>query len=304
MLLSCFFVFIGPVLRLSRRTWAGLWLGIEINLFSVLVVINLDYRHVVEPLVKYFVVQRVGSILIIRGFLFNSCYLIRRCLLVRIVGAILKGGLFPFHSWVPSVVSSCKWSARLLILTWQKLVPSFIFFSLRSYYWYNIVLVGMGVVGAVGGLNQHSVRAMCAYSSFVHIAWIIAAIRVSMSLFFIYFFLYCIPLRFLFFTCKKLGKDSLKIKSNRLLSALSLIIMRGLPPFVGFLIKVLVFLRSDSYIVVFCIVASLVRIKFYLSFIYGIVLVGSPSNNKTRFVLICRIIVNIVRFMFLVLLFL
>lgn len=302
-----FLVFRGPVLSLRRGGWAGFWLGIEINLFGFLVFINVEGKSVAEPLIKYFVVQRIGSALMIRGFLLNDFFLFSRLIWTSLLGVLLKGGFFPFHRWVPSVASSCKWVSSFIVLRWQKLVPLVFFFRLSSFSFYYMTLIGMRVVGGVGGLNQHSVRSMSAYSSFVHTAWIIAAILVSAPVFFVYFLFYCISLAILFSSCGKFGKDSLKIKRNSLIRVLSLIIIRGLPPFAGFVGKVLVFLIRDFYVVIFCILGSLVRIKYYLSFMYGIILRGSQVKDfilvTKRWVRKVVVLVNIAGFIVMVLLF-
>lgn len=55
---------------------------------------------------KYFIIQSIGSSLLLIGFCFrirSSGRMIR--VSVSLVGLIVKLGFFPFHLWVPSVVA-------------------------------------------------------------------------------------------------------------------------------------------------------------------------------------------------------
>ena len=91
-------ILIGTFVRIRREGLVGVWLGLELNLYGFLVVINPDGHHNPEPCIKYFVVQRTGSILILRGFLFLTEECVERGLIIRSLGVLLKSGVFPLHS--------------------------------------------------------------------------------------------------------------------------------------------------------------------------------------------------------------
>ena len=186
-------------------------------------------------------------------------------------------------------------------------MPLLFFFNLCNFYFLYTSLIGIRLVGGVGGLNQHSVRSIAVYSSFVHTRWIISAIFISLFVFFFYFFWYCICVGFLFLYCKEIGKRSLKIKSNSLIGFFCLIIVRGLPPFLGFLGKVIVIILRDFYMVFFCIIGSLIRIKYYLSFMYGIVILRRQSKdtiiNRKKFISKLIVFVNFLGIIFILFLF-
>lgn len=91
-------ILMGTFVRVGREGLVGVWLGLELNLYGFLVVINPDGHHNPEPCVKYFVVQRTGSILILGGFLFLIEECVERGLIIRSLGVALKSGIFPLHS--------------------------------------------------------------------------------------------------------------------------------------------------------------------------------------------------------------
>lgn len=97
---------IGTVLRVRREELVGVWLGMELNLYGFLVIINPDGHYIPEPCVKYFVVQRTGSILMLGGFVLLMQQFVAGGLIIRVVGTVLKSGISPLHSWVPSTIKN------------------------------------------------------------------------------------------------------------------------------------------------------------------------------------------------------
>lgn len=141
-------------------------------------------------------------------------------------------------------------------------------------------LVFIAIIGGIGGLNQHRIRIIRAYSSFVHNSWLICRLFVSFSLFITYFLFYSVSLFFLFYSCKVIGKRNLKSKRVSGLGAVRVFMLMGVPPFLGFVVKLIVFLRFPSILLVFPILGSVIRLKYYLSFFYRFMI-----NRKTKFVL-------------------
>lgn len=105
-LLGVLFVFLS-------RGLLGMWISLELRFFGFLPILNGKSVAENEAAVKYFVVQTVGSGLIIVGFLFMVTGSISR--LIRIYDSYLidllvvgrfmiKLGIFPLHFWFPSVM--------------------------------------------------------------------------------------------------------------------------------------------------------------------------------------------------------
>nr|YP_010408172.1 NADH dehydrogenase subunit 2 [Brachidontes pharaonis]URF22671.1 NADH dehydrogenase subunit 2 [Brachidontes pharaonis] len=301
MLIGMFFVLSGTVMSVFSSSWLGVWLGMEINLLNFMVLMNPEGAFVVEPAVKYFVVQCLGSNFVLMGFLLNEALVISLSSVCLLVGLMLKSGVSPFHSWLPSVVSSSSWFVGMWVLTWQKLAP-FVFMGwFTSNFLVSIMVSMLALVGGIGGLNQHGVRGLLAYSSFVHSSWMILALMKSIWIFIIYWLVYCLSVSVVFWSCGSSGKHYLKSKGRLVWASFGVLMLMGLPPFLGFTCKILVFLSVDSYVIFACVIGSLISMKYYLNFAYSLVL-GSQiffywSNTlESSVAVFCAIVSNLVGF--------
>lgn len=78
-----------------------------------------------ECMTKYFLIQGVGSGMLLGGALINLNYLgifyvtsfmaIEMSLIPVCLGIIIKVGLAPFHFWLPRVIRGLRWEACFLL---------------------------------------------------------------------------------------------------------------------------------------------------------------------------------------------
>nr|YP_006576249.1 NADH dehydrogenase subunit 2 [Perna viridis]AFK75949.1 NADH dehydrogenase subunit 2 [Perna viridis]UJM44263.1 NADH dehydrogenase subunit 2 [Perna viridis] len=265
-------VVLGNLVSIMSNSWMGVWLGMELNLFGFLIMMNPEGCCVAQGSIKYFIAQSIGSMLMLFGFFCVSQMFNSVGSLILVGGILLKAGVFPFHSWVPDVVIVSNWFIGCMILTWQKLAP----FSLFSFFpssWVLVMsLIFMSLVGCFGGLNQHSVRGMAVYSSFVHNSWLILSLFYSFGVFFIYYLVYSLSVLMFFLSCWVVSKSSLMSYSVSWLGMLSLLMLSGVPPFMGFFVKLIVMLSCPSILLIICLGGSIVSLKFYISFFYSMIL--------------------------------
>nr|AXP84531.1 NADH dehydrogenase subunit 2 [Perumytilus purpuratus] len=306
-LLSFVAMVFGSLVSVFSGSWVGMWLGLEINLLGFIVLMNPEGVVVIEPCIKYFVVQSLGSGMVLVSFLANEAYLSNFLEVFLMLGLMLKSGLAPLHFWLPSVVNSSSWFVGGMILTWQKLAP----FVLVGWTFSSSMLIASAVllalIGGVGGLNQHSVRALMAYSSLVHSSWMLMALLSSFSLFLLYWIIYSVSAFLMFWSCSYYNKQFLKSKMRAFVGCCSLLMLSGLPPFLGFFTKVLVFLSVNSVALFVCVLGSVVSLKYYISFFFSLVF-GSPYSDifyyKNSFWLgFISLYLNVVGFVVLVLFF-
>nr|ACP04327.1 NADH dehydrogenase subunit 2 [Mytilus galloprovincialis] len=282
----------GTFVSVGSEGLVGVWLGLELNLYGFLVVMNPDGHHNPEPCVKYFVVQSTGSILMLGGFLFLMEECVESGLIMSSLGVVLKSGIFPLHSWVPSIIKNSSWLASGLMLTWQKISP-LVFLSMimpSKMLWFAITL--MASIGAVGGLNQNSVRVMSAYSSFVHTSWMLLGLMWSTVVFLGYFVVYSLSVGLFFYGCSLMNKVSMVGQFSSAASGMGLLMLMGMPPFLGFLVKVLVFLISESLLITVCIMGSVISLKFYMDFFYSMMTKSMVDKNKTEMKLMWAFVVG------------
>nr|AFR45260.1 NADH dehydrogenase subunit 2 [Mytilus californianus] len=271
-LMSGSVVVFGSLVSLSSETWVSLWLGMELNLYGFLVMMNSSGRYVPEPSVKYFVIQSLGSIGMLSGIILSVEFFSGLGWPLMVSSVVMKTGIFPTHSWVPSVMKNSSWLCGALLLSWQKVAP-LVFLSVilsDSVIWLAVVF--MSLIGGVGGLNQYSVRLMSAYSSFVHTSWMFASLMFSMEMFILYFLLYSASVGALFHGCSLVEKSKASSKVSSGSIGLSLGMLSGVPPFVGFLSKLVVFAVTESLMILFCVAGSVISLKFYIDFFYSMIL--------------------------------
>ena len=199
-LLGTFFVV------LSRGLF-GVWVRLELGFFGFLPILNGKTVGENEAAVKYFIVQRVGSGVLLVRFLFVSsdflCNYFGYVLggvneFLLLLGVIFKLGVFPFHFWFPSVIRISSWLRCFWLRVIQKVGPFWVVsrLGLDVYYirGFIFLLVITSLVGSFGGIAQVQFRPLLAYSSLGQTGWMGLVAILDLGLFIIYMGLYIILL--------------------------------------------------------------------------------------------------------------
>nr|YP_010329759.1 NADH dehydrogenase subunit 2 [Cleora fraterna]UNP54485.1 NADH dehydrogenase subunit 2 [Cleora fraterna] len=281
-----FILFFSTMISISSNSWFGCWIGLEINLMSFIPLISKSNNLLAsEAALKYFLTQSIASI----NFLF---YIIMKLLLFKnfeinsIISMminssmLMKMGAAPFHFWFPNIVEGLSWFNNFILMTWQKITPMI----LLSYYFNKNLLIFSIllniVIGAIGGLNQTSLRKMMAFSSINNLGWMISSIMISENLWMFYLIMYSFLIStmcFFFYMMNSYFINQLFImnfkpiiKINLLFNFLSL---GGLPPFIGFFPKWIIvnfLMMNNFYLMTFIFVMmSLITLFFYIRIIYS-----------------------------------
>lgn len=288
-LIFIFSIFLGTLITISSNSWLGVWIGLEINLLSFIpLIIDLNNLISTEASLKYFLTQAFASSLLLFAIILfmilnNFPYQILNFDIIILIALplIIKRGIAPFHFWFPNVIEGISWTSRLLLITWQKIAPIVIISYLTTFNFFIFFIIVSVIVGALGGLNQTSIRKIIAFSSINHLGWIVSAILFNEYLWIIYFLIYSFISIGLIFLLNQfnlfyinqifsLYSHSSLLKFSFLISFLSL---AGLPPFLGFLPKWLVIQSLVSinqyFLIIVLIIISLVTIYFYLRICYS-----------------------------------
>ena len=279
-------ILIGPGVAISSSNWVICWVGIELSFLGLIPLLVRDGKGLPmlrrESTLKYFCIQAAGSGLLMFGGIIKFMMPLYMgsfgSNLIFLCGLRLKLGIFPFHFWVPGVVSGLGWYSMFLILTWQKIAPFILLMNLLStssdLHGLVFSLGGIrAIVGARIGLNQTKIAPILGASSITHRGWV--AIGAVCGRFWVYFIIYCLSLGLLFIF---LSKD---LEFSSRLIVLSL---RGLPPFVIFLgkwrvLKAALGLRSYWWFVGLPLFGSIMRLFFYLKFFYSFYLESNETLN-------------------------
>lgn len=295
-------IFFGTVFSISSTHWLGIWAGLEINLIGFLPLLVYQKRMSErESAVKYFVVQAIGSSLLMFGRLssynilftweiidFSSSHLLG--LVIIFCGLILKMGVFPFHFWLPSVIAGLPWLSCLLLATWQKVAPLFLITSFVErvvifsiFFVFCLLRGGSRLIGGVGGINQTQLRALVAYSSIGHLGWILYAVLHRSWAIKSYFSIYVVISICIFVRLWYRNLNTMKRMNARLANLLSInrvllmfLSLGGLPPLLGFISKWIVIgvgTQGVSWVFIgILILGSLLRLFYYLSLFFSLFL--------------------------------
>jgi len=171
----------------------------------------------------YFIVQRVGSLIILRGGVFSGwCGFLGKWLTL---GILLKTRLAPLHFWGAELITKLSNFVSFVFLTWQKIAPIFLLlFTTPKYIIYSIMLIN-ALVGARCRIGTKYILVLLFFSGLNHIRWFMAAPLTSSQYYFGLYMLVTIPI---FFQRSALNLQILILN------------LAGLPPITGFFMKLVV----------------------------------------------------------------
>uniref|UniRef100_UPI00315D4B84 NADH dehydrogenase subunit 2 n=1 Tax=Jasus edwardsii TaxID=95461 RepID=UPI00315D4B84 len=269
----------GTFTAISSTSWFLAWIGLELNLMSFIPLIsNKTNRYSSEAALKYFLIQALASAILVGAAPFH--FWLPSIMPLLLAALLVKLGAAPFHFWLPSIMEGLNWSQAFMLMTLQKVAPMFLITHLLSdNLSTQIILISSmlsAVTGAIGGLNQTSLRKVLAFSSISHISWMLAAIYLSETTWIMYFSFYSLisfSVVVLFNHQQAYYLPQLAVQSNHsaapsLISALSLLSLGGLPPFTGFFPKwVLIESLANAgliWLLIILIGSALVTLYYYL----------------------------------------
>nr|AXS66071.1 NADH dehydrogenase subunit 2 [Staphylinoidea sp. 14 KM-2017] len=278
---------LGSIISISANTWIGVWMGLEINLLSIIPLINKTNNSMSsESSMKYFISQAMASTIILVSIMMMMMKLNYNLMLTSAI--LMKMGSAPFHFWFPEVMEGLNWNNSLIMLTWQKLTPMvLLMYTLNSMMFMNIIILMNLLIGGIQGLNQISLRKILAYSSINHIAWMIPSINLVSVIWVYYFIIYAIIsinicLMFNFMNTYYISQMILTNFSNPLkkfIIMMNFFNLGGLPPFLGFLPKwvTIQMMVNFNYLVIsmMMIILTLITLYYYMRILYSTLMMNS-----------------------------
>nr|YP_008144589.1 NADH dehydrogenase subunit 2 [Shirakiacris shirakii]AGI51644.1 NADH dehydrogenase subunit 2 [Shirakiacris shirakii] len=303
----------GTILSISSNSWFGVWMGLEINLLSFIPLLaNNKNMMMNESSIKYFIVQAMASTMLLFSILLIQMKypmsweseIIPSMMISS--SLLLKIGAAPFHFWFPEVMGASSWINCLTLMTWQKIAPMMVLsYCIQMSNFIFIITILSIIIGALGGLNQTSLRQILAYSSISHLGWMISSLIVSENIWELYFIIYSLlslimVLLFksmnLFFMNQIYSASNMKTEI-KFMMFLSLLSLGGLPPFLGFLPKWIVMqsLIENNMTILMTIMVMLTTITlyYYMRISFSALIMSytenswsmSIKNQKTSFIL-------------------
>nr|YP_010700037.1 NADH dehydrogenase subunit 2 [Parasa lepida]WCH63170.1 NADH dehydrogenase subunit 2 [Parasa lepida] len=284
-MLFLFILLTSTLLSISSNSWFGCWMGLEINLLSFIPLIS-NSKNLLsnEASLKYFLIQSIASInflfMILLKLLFINFFFHNILILMLNLPLLMKMGSTPFHFWFPNIVEGMSWINNFILMTWQKITPMILLSYIFNKNLLIFSLIMNSIIGAIGGLNQTSLRKILAFSSINNLSWMISSLMISENLWLLYFLFYSFLISIMCFIFNNFNMYFINqlflmnmnpmLKFSFLINFLSL---GGLPPFMGFFSKWIIinFLMNNNFKIIsfIFIMMSLILLFFYIRISYS-----------------------------------
>nr|YP_007627005.1 NADH dehydrogenase subunit 2 [Tristira magellanica]AGC22270.1 NADH dehydrogenase subunit 2 [Tristira magellanica] len=288
---------VGTILSISSNSWFGVWMGLEINLLSIIPLLANKNLMMNEASIKYFIVQALASTMLLFTILLVQMKyplgwgeeIIPSMMISS--SLLLKMGAAPFHFWFPEVMGTSSWMNCFLLMTWQKIAPMMVmsYCNYTQTFLCSIVVTSI-IIGALGGLNQSSLKQLMAYSSISHLGWMISSLVASENLWEIYFIIYFLlsmimVLIFnqsnLFYTNQIYSSKNTK-PEMKFMMIISLLSLGGLPPFLGFLPKWMVMQslieKNMSTLMTIMAMLTMITLFYYMRISFSALILSYTEN--------------------------
>nr|YP_009643389.1 NADH dehydrogenase subunit 2 [Pyrrhopeplus carduelis]APO08806.1 NADH dehydrogenase subunit 2 [Pyrrhopeplus carduelis] len=275
------------MITLSSNNWIGMWMGMEINLMSFIpLMISHQDKKASQSMMIYFLTQSISSICMLFAILMNKFIMYNSyeqvSQLILIISLMIKLGSAPFHMWLPEIMSNLNWTNNMLLMTWQKIAPMTILSNNINFQMIFLFIFLSTGVGAIGALNQTSLRKIMAYSSINHLGWMMMLMMME-NTWMIYLSIYAMIIAMIFIMLMKKNilfmnqMNSNKMTTLEKITMASLMMsMGGLPPFTGFLPKWMTIqsmMNAKMWIMMtFMIFMSLITLFYYLRMMYPLIM--------------------------------
>lgn len=213
----------------SFSSWILVWVGLEINSFSF---ISINKSNSFQ--LKYFLIQALGSLILVCGVNLSSYDLIFLSITLKIASA-------PFYFWIYSDLKFLRIYLTIIFFTFQKIGPLILIRNLVSNSSSELVLIFSilnFIFRVLGGLLSKSLQEIFIHSSINQLGWMFICLYSSKFLFYLYCLNYFIS-SFLILLWKQL-----RFKTEKAAEAIGFFrVFSGFPPSLLFLLKLYVFVE-------------------------------------------------------------
>nr|QUI77232.1 NADH dehydrogenase subunit 2 [Empoascanara wengangensis] len=269
------FMIVGVMICLCSNNWLFIWAGLELSLITLLPIMQTKLMITSESMMKYFLVQSISSGLLIIGLMIILTNTMSNYFIMT-VAILMKMAVAPFHSWLISAIEPLQPLATMLMLTVSKISPLMILsFTQISI---SVIIFITLTTGSIMGLNQSAVKKLIAYSSIFNMGLIIMAIKNNFIWSF-YLLVYSMLIFMLIWILNKMNSIytnqmilNEELTVNKYTLWINLLSLGGMPPLIGFSIKLVIIEFSISKMMIMnllvMILMSTVVMFFYLRMSY------------------------------------
>jgi len=140
---------------------------------------------------KYFVIQSVSSVLLLRRITISNSPKLTFTFLIflPLLSLLVKIAASPFQEWFVRIAKNSRSYPAFILITWQKLAPVFLLlYQTKGIIWPFLLL--SIIIGRVLQIDKISILEILAYSSVFNLSWMIIAITIRNHLMMIFCLIY------------------------------------------------------------------------------------------------------------------
>nr|YP_448920.1 NADH dehydrogenase subunit 2 [Tamolanica tamolana]ABB90931.1 NADH dehydrogenase subunit 2 [Tamolanica tamolana] len=288
----------GLLISLCSNSWMGAWMGLEINLLSFIPLLSTNKNMFsTEASLKYFLIQAIASstllfLILLKTNIHEMFYLTKISMWndYIMIPLLMKIAAAPFHWWLPSVVEGLSWMNCFIILSIQKIAPlMLISYMLINNYFIQIMIILSAFMGAIGGLNQISLRKILSFSSINHIGWMLTTMILGSNLWLMYFIIYTINIISILSLTATINLSYISQSFNsmnhkkiiKFTLFIAMLSLGGLPPFLGFFPKWITIQFMAQNLMIFTstilIMSSLLTLYYYMRMMYTTMMIANTE---------------------------
>nr|AUW38601.1 NADH dehydrogenase subunit 2 [Scutiphora pedicellata] len=280
----------GTILTISSNNWISMWMGLEMNMMGFIPLMSNKNKSTSEAMMIYLLTQSISSMILMFAIIMMNLTMNSTFHIMILISILIKLGAAPFHMWLPEILTKMTWSSNMMLLTWQKMAPMMMLNNLIINNKIIYMSTALSVtVGALGGLNQMSLRKIMGYSSINHLGWMLSLSKTKNN-WMIYLLIYSmmvISLCWMFQQYNVVHINQINNLNMTMTEKLNYIIMMlsmgGLPPFLGFLPKWMVIQTMINnnmiMLLMLMIMCSLISLFYYMRTMTSMMLSFSTMNK-------------------------
>ena len=269
-----------------------IWLMLELNFICFVRLLRQEFRVANRNgNLYYFLIQRLGRVFILLRILIFLIWNIKLFSLIFFSAILLKLGSTPFQFWYLKLIQKISWKNIWLLSVWQKFIP-LILLKFSS----SVILILFGAINVLtrrlSSVKQKKIKKILGLSSLFSLGWVISVIALSeIWLWFILGYgLVLINLILSLISTQLLSvenlESSLRNPINLLVFFLNLLIVRGIPPFIVFYLKILILsllIEFSFFIVLIYLVISVFIIYIYLIIRFSLLTFLKARETSSKF---------------------
>nr|WPN89791.1 NADH dehydrogenase subunit 2 [Fenusa sp. 1 GYN-2023a] len=292
------------IFMIYSSSWFNAWLSMEMNLMSFIpLMMNNSKNKISNSMMMYFIIQASSSSMMMMMIILMkmNMYLNKMMIINMIIqiSLMMKMGAAPLHWWMPKMMNNLSWMNCLILMTLQKIGPMYLISTTNNTTIMYMFSLMSTYIGSIVGMNQTSIKLIMMYSSLSHMGWMIMSLMMSLNLMFIYFLIYSLITLMITMLMNNMKFNYLNdlFKNNssesifkKMMSMSLLLSISGLPPFLGFLPKIitLIFMMKNMFYMemILFIMMSMLSLWYYMNPLMSMFLtmkINSKWNKNNKY---------------------